>query len=132
MSIILSLVGNRISDDCLTRSGYREVVRISGKDLVRVFGTRICTGEGIADDGSSYKQTSILQERGKDNIGINVGRAGDKRIASLHVRRQQDAPFIAVDTAQCDLHIGVSSRIGRVPSAPSAVADQGFRDASVR
>jgi len=40
MSIILSLVGSQISDDCLTRQGYRQVVRISGKDLVRIFGTR--------------------------------------------------------------------------------------------
>jgi hypothetical protein len=48
MSIILSLVGNRISDDCLTRSGYREVVRISGKDLVRVFGTRTAGRDFLA------------------------------------------------------------------------------------
>jgi hypothetical protein len=41
MSIILSLVGSRISDDSLTREGYRQVVRISGKDLVKIFGTRI-------------------------------------------------------------------------------------------
>ncbi|HEX5476182.1 MAG TPA: hypothetical protein VFX12_16100 [Vicinamibacterales bacterium] len=41
MSIILSLVGSRISDDCLTRSGDRQVVRISGKDLVRIYGTRM-------------------------------------------------------------------------------------------
>ena len=40
MSIILSLVGSRISDDVLTRQGYRQVVRISGKDLVSIFGTR--------------------------------------------------------------------------------------------
>jgi hypothetical protein len=29
-----------MSDDFLTREGYRQVVRISGKDLVRIFGTR--------------------------------------------------------------------------------------------
>jgi hypothetical protein len=40
MSIILSLVGSRMSDDFLTRYRYRQVVRISGKDLVRIFGTR--------------------------------------------------------------------------------------------
>jgi hypothetical protein len=31
MSIILYLVGSRMSDDSLTRQGYRQVVRISGK-----------------------------------------------------------------------------------------------------
>ena len=40
MSIILSLAGDGISDDCLAREGYREVARISGKEVVRIFGTR--------------------------------------------------------------------------------------------
>jgi hypothetical protein len=34
-----SLVGDRIPDDLLARSGYRQVARISGKDVVRIFGT---------------------------------------------------------------------------------------------
>jgi hypothetical protein len=40
MSIILSLAGDGISDDLLARQGYRQVARISGKDVVRIFGTR--------------------------------------------------------------------------------------------
>jgi hypothetical protein len=40
MSIILSLAGDGISDDCLARQGYRQVARISGKEVVRIFGTR--------------------------------------------------------------------------------------------
>jgi hypothetical protein len=36
-----------MSDDSLTREGYRQVVRISGKDLVRIFGTR--KGEEVAE-----------------------------------------------------------------------------------
>jgi hypothetical protein len=48
MSIILSLVGSRMSDDSLTREGYRQVVRISGKDLVRIFGTRRSWPQGLA------------------------------------------------------------------------------------
>jgi len=56
MSIILSLTGDGISDDLLARQGYREVARISGKDVVRIFGTRnnsVCSSDspGSADDG---------------------------------------------------------------------------------
>jgi len=40
MSIILSLAGDGISDDLLAWSGYRQVARISGKEVVRIFGTR--------------------------------------------------------------------------------------------
>jgi hypothetical protein len=40
MSIILSLAGDGISDDLLAREGYRQVARISGKGVVRIFGTR--------------------------------------------------------------------------------------------
>jgi len=40
MSIILSLVGDGVSDDLLAPVGYRQVARISGKDVVRIFGTR--------------------------------------------------------------------------------------------
>jgi hypothetical protein len=40
MSIILSLAGDGISDDLLARQNYRQVARISGKDVVRIFGTR--------------------------------------------------------------------------------------------
>jgi hypothetical protein len=40
MSIILSLAGDGISDDLLAREGYRQVARISGKEVVRIFGTR--------------------------------------------------------------------------------------------
>jgi hypothetical protein len=40
MSIILSLAGDGISDDFLARLGYRQVARISGKEVVRIFGTR--------------------------------------------------------------------------------------------
>jgi hypothetical protein len=40
MSIILSLAGDGISDDLLARRGYRQVARISGKEVVRIFGTR--------------------------------------------------------------------------------------------
>jgi hypothetical protein len=41
MSIILSLAGDGwVSSDSLARSSYRQVARISGKDVVRIFGTR--------------------------------------------------------------------------------------------
>ena len=42
MSIILSLVGDGIPDDLLAPVGvrHREVAKISGKDVVRIFGTR--------------------------------------------------------------------------------------------
>jgi hypothetical protein len=40
MSIIPSLAGDRIPDEFLIRSGYRAVIRIFGKDVVRIFGTR--------------------------------------------------------------------------------------------
>jgi hypothetical protein len=40
MSIILSLVGDGVSNDLLASRRYREVARISGKDVVRIFGTR--------------------------------------------------------------------------------------------
>jgi hypothetical protein len=40
MLIILSLAGDGISDDLLARLGYRQVARISGKEVVRIFGTR--------------------------------------------------------------------------------------------
>jgi hypothetical protein len=41
MSIILSLAGDGwVSSDFLARLTYREVARISGKDVVRIFGTR--------------------------------------------------------------------------------------------
>jgi hypothetical protein len=40
MSIILSLAGDEIPDDLLAPVGYRQVARISGKDVVRIFGTR--------------------------------------------------------------------------------------------
>jgi integrase/recombinase XerD len=43
MSIILSLVGDRIADDLLARQRHRRVARISGKDVVRIFGTRTRT-----------------------------------------------------------------------------------------
>jgi hypothetical protein len=48
ISIILSLAGDGISDDCLARSGYRQVARISGKEVVRIFGTRRYQVEGEA------------------------------------------------------------------------------------
>jgi hypothetical protein len=54
MSIILSLVGSRMSDDSLTREGYRQVVRISGKDLVRIFGTR---SWDVTADGQRFLTT---------------------------------------------------------------------------
>lgn len=64
MSIILSLVGSRISDDCLTRYGYRHVVRISGKDLVRIFGTRtwVCR-RAITAGASGFDSSIIRRER---------------------------------------------------------------------
>jgi len=40
ISIILSLAGDGISVDCLAQSGYRQVARISGKEVVRIVGTR--------------------------------------------------------------------------------------------
>jgi hypothetical protein len=40
MSIIPSLAGDRIPDELLIRFGYQGVIRISGKDVVRIFGTR--------------------------------------------------------------------------------------------
>jgi hypothetical protein len=40
ISIILSLAGDGISDDFLAREGHRQVARISGKEVVRIFGTR--------------------------------------------------------------------------------------------
>jgi hypothetical protein len=42
MSIILSLAGDgSVSSDLLARASYGEVARISGKDVVRIFGTRM-------------------------------------------------------------------------------------------
>ncbi len=40
MSIILSLAGNGVSDDCPSWDGYGKVIRISGKAAIRIFGTR--------------------------------------------------------------------------------------------
>jgi hypothetical protein len=41
MSIILSLAGDGgVPSDLLARQGYRQVARISGKEVVRIFGTR--------------------------------------------------------------------------------------------
>jgi hypothetical protein len=45
MSIILSLAGDGISDDLLARERYRQVARISGKEVVRMFGTRSSQGD---------------------------------------------------------------------------------------
>jgi hypothetical protein len=40
ISIILSLAGAGVPDDLLTRQGYRQVIRISGKGVIRIFGTQ--------------------------------------------------------------------------------------------
>jgi hypothetical protein len=40
MSIILSLAGYGVSDDCPSWDGYRKVIRISGKAAIKLFGTR--------------------------------------------------------------------------------------------
>ena len=42
MSMILSPAGDGISDDLLAREGYRQVARVSGKEVVRIFGARRC------------------------------------------------------------------------------------------
>jgi hypothetical protein len=47
-----SLAGDGISDDLLVRWGYRQVARISGKDVVRIFGTRNRYGSLAGGAGS--------------------------------------------------------------------------------
>jgi hypothetical protein len=54
MSIILSLVGDGFSDDLLAPVGYRQVARISGKDVVRILGTRSCGIYGLPWPSSSF------------------------------------------------------------------------------
>jgi len=52
MSIILSLAGDGTSSDLLTRSGYRQVIRISGKGVIKIFGTRtrrLSLGQTVPD-----------------------------------------------------------------------------------
>jgi hypothetical protein len=52
MSIILSLAGKMIPNE-LTWAAYRQVIRISGKDAIRIFGTR--SGRGMGESLASDK-----------------------------------------------------------------------------
>jgi DnaJ-class molecular chaperone len=45
MSIILSLAGNGVSSDSPPGERYGKVIRISGKGVIRIFGTR--NGYGV-------------------------------------------------------------------------------------
>jgi hypothetical protein len=65
MSIILSLAGDRISDDCLARQGYRQVARISGKEVVRIFGTRSHGETGVSSHGGHEVRVPV---RGGNSI----------------------------------------------------------------
>jgi len=50
MSIILSLTGSRILSELLIRHGYRQVIRISGNDVIRIFGTRNCAVAAMSEE----------------------------------------------------------------------------------
>ena len=59
MSIILSLAGDGISDDFLAREGYRQVARISGKEVVRIFGTRSRRGSSPSSKRTRNDRDSV-------------------------------------------------------------------------
>jgi hypothetical protein len=57
MSIIPSLARDGVSDDCLPRQGYGKVIRISGKNVIRICGTRkweliVAEGEGFVPEAA--------------------------------------------------------------------------------
>ena len=57
-----------MSDDFLTRYGYRQVVRISGKALVRIFGTR-----------SAYLMPlRVCKLQRPTSLGLVIGRGVEK------------------------------------------------------
>jgi hypothetical protein len=68
-SIILSLAGDGISDDCLARQSYRQVARISGKDVVRIFGTR--TTYHAQRDGNEEMSFDITKLSEAELIELN-------------------------------------------------------------